>query len=197
MRTFDEASLTKQLQLLPPPHRCIFAASCALRLFPAYVSVHEIGGSGEPATLRRALDSIWNGIIDQRVDESIYQQHLAAIMDLMPSEEDQKTNPTAAYSEDALASAAYALRAFLTCDPQEAAWAARRVYEALDHLIVNDKGIELNRPGTEQDILRDDRIQAELERQHRDLEELHYGAAQNPASLARRFKARGESEPAV
>ena len=39
----------------------------------------------------------------------------------------------AGYAQNAIAAIAYAARAWLTDDPQEALWAARQVYEAADY----------------------------------------------------------------
>jgi len=91
-------------------------------------------------------------------------------MQLVPSEEDGWDDETQPYAEDAAAALAYALRARLTCDPQEAAWECRRVYEAADHFATT--GLPIGGSEAERAVGRHSVVQAELCRQRRDLNEL-------------------------
>lgn len=77
-----------------------------------------------------------------------------------------------AYAEDALAAVAYALRVQQNGDSQEAAWAARRVYEALDHFIIDERGIDTNEAGSEKLIIENPLILQELLQQKADLDDL-------------------------
>jgi hypothetical protein len=94
------------------------------------------------------------------------------IIGLVPSEDDGWDEETQPYAEDAAAALAYAVRARLSGSAQDASWAARRVYEAIDHYVTATSGLSVNSPEAEVKILSDARIQAELARQTRDLEEL-------------------------
>src|SRR5262245_49626325 len=77
-----------------------------------------------------------------------------------------------AAAEDATAALAYALRCRKTGKAQEAAWAARRAYDALDDYVINREGIDTNAPDGDIRVLAHPLIQAEFERQNRDFEEL-------------------------
>lgn len=51
---------------------------------------------------------------------------------MIPDEDDEGWTADRAYAGNAAAAAAYALRSWLTNDPQEAAWAARQLFDAAD-----------------------------------------------------------------
>jgi hypothetical protein len=78
-------------------------------------------------------------------------------------------------------------RARLTGDPQEAAWAGRRVYESIDRHVVTMTGHSLDNPEDELAVLSHPLVQAELARQQRDLKDLIglVGATPNPSALLR------------
>jgi hypothetical protein len=95
-------------------------------------------------------------------------------MSLIPGENDQPWIEEQAYAEDAASAVAYALRALESGEPQEAAWAARRAYEAVDHHVMSRLGIK-----GESHVLGHPLVQAELSRQQRDLSELR--EAREPA----------------
>ena len=59
-----------------------------------------------------------------------------------------------------------------SADPQEAAWAAGRAYDSLDFFVSTRDNISPSDPGAEIVILSDPMIQAEFERQARDLADL-------------------------
>ena len=96
------------------------------------------------------------------------------------------------------ASVAYAIRARLADDPQNAAWAARRAYSAVDHFImsqIHSTRITREHP---QFILSHPLVQAELRRQQADLEALELASAETslPASVISdlRNRARRDAE---
>jgi len=67
------------------------------------------------------------------------------------------------YAQHAAAAAAYAVRTWLTDDPQEAAWAARQVYDLADFAVLQSvPQIDLNAPGVERELLQSEVIQGAL-----------------------------------
>ena len=100
------------------------------------------------------------------------QANLDRCMALIPDEDDGPWIPEQAAGEDAGAAVAYALRCRQNGRGQEAAWSARRAYEALDHYVINHEDIDVNLPGAEEEVLAHPVVQSELARQLRDLEDL-------------------------
>src|ERR1019366_3930030 len=96
-------------------------------------------------------------------------------------DEDEITTASHAVLDDALAAAAYALRTAATFDPQEAAWAAKRLYEAVDACAQRSPSIRKFTSDVELALLQDPRVQRELQRQERDLAELE--AARDAADV--------------
>ena len=101
--------------------RALFAAACAERLFGLYAL-------GERERLRAALDLAWAESDDAAALEGARQTAEA----LVPAE-DADWVEASAFAQNAAAAVAYALRTRLTDHPQEAAWAARQVYDAADY----------------------------------------------------------------
>lgn len=54
--------LERELDQLPHPHRLAFSASCCERAYPNYVRFFHLAHWGGPATLRTALDTVWDHI---------------------------------------------------------------------------------------------------------------------------------------
>jgi hypothetical protein len=92
---------------------------------------------------------------------------------------------------------AYALRCRQNGQSQEAAWAARRAYEALDHFVINREKIDVNKPGAEARVLGHAAVQTELARQRRDLDELLGGDAKAVQQAAARLRDRAQKESAL
>jgi len=184
---FDEARLISQLMDLPNELRVAFAALCAERQLPNYIRFSTKSGIGNPSVLTEALSSIWDDLQQRSVSNAQLATILERCMALIPTGEED-TDEETAYAEDAAASVAYTIRARLAGDPQEAAWAARRAYEAVDHFILS----QLNPAIVEQDlegvVIAHPLAQAELKRQQADLRDLHSVSGEN------RFPARVISE---
>ena len=89
-------------------------------------------------------------------------------MSLLPEESDDWVIGHA-LADDALSSLAYAIRCLLTPEPQEAAWAARRAYEAADQSAIRVLGALAGSPNTEAAIKSHGFVQRELARQRMDL----------------------------
>jgi len=179
---FDEPSLVARLARLPSKLRVVFAALCAERQLPNYIQFSERSGLGDPHFLKEALVSIWQDIQGRPLAKAELETMLERCMALIPTGEEDTEEETA-YAEDAAASVAFTLRARLTDDPQEAAWAARRAYTALDHVITDEIDQTIIGPDYERSIASHPLVQAELQRQHADLEELQSASAEK-SSLA-------------
>ena len=103
---------------------------------------------------------------------------LERCMASIPGDEQDTKKEPAAYAQDAAASVAYTIRARLEDDPQEAAWAARRAYEAVDYFIVSQIDSTTVTPEDKRFVLSHPLVQAELRRQQADLEELQSVSAE-------------------
>jgi uncharacterized protein YjaG (DUF416 family) len=194
---FDESALVKCLAQLPNEARVAFAALCAERQLPNYERFSAKSGTGNPRTLKEALLPIWAGLQGRRASANELEAILGRCMALIPGEED--ASEEAAYADDAVASVAYTIRALLTADPQEAAWAARRAYDAVDHFIANQLNQSIIERELEGAIAAHPLVQAELQRQQADLRDLQSAGAQGQLSekviSSLRDRARRDAEP--
>lgn len=182
MLTFQESILKEELGSLPRQSRVAFAASCAQRLMNTYRAFAE--RSGQCWTkLEGALDYVWASILNQPNDKEA-KRMLEEVMTLMPDEEEPGWTPLLTYASDAVSAVAYSLRCLISDDAQEAAWAARRVYEALDHLVTYQKDIAIGESNANRNVLCDPAIQAELLRQRRDMDELRAAGTLSPEVVA-------------
>lgn len=166
MLNYDEPKLIKSLKTLPNYARVAFAAACAERQMAHYARVTTKSDGLD--LVASALDSIWNELMGAPTSDETFRRHLADCMSAMPEPESEEAIAT----EDAIASVAYALRARLTGNSQEAAWAARSAYDALDTYV--NRRLDTNEitQEIERRILANPLIQAELKRQERDLLDL-------------------------
>ena len=166
MQEFDEAELVQRLRTLPRNGRIAFAAACAERLLPAFNAFWQTHHD-RPAPLRGILDWVWADPSGEVSFGANADEALQTCMALIPDEDDEWTDGQP-YADDAASSLAYALRAIRSGGAeQEAAWAGRRAYEAVDHFVRHHFGIE-----DEDAIMAHPLMQAELSRQRKDLEDL-------------------------
>ncbi|WP_437949188.1 DUF416 family protein [Sorangium sp. So ce296] len=173
MRKFDESNLISNLERLPIPFRVAFAAACAERQMSAYRRFATQKGQTSTNTMDMALDTVWADP-NATPNAADLEHQIETIMDLIPQEGSIEGPWTqdATNAQNAGMAVAYALRAKLAGEAQEAAWAARVAYEALDNLISNNERIDPNTPGNELRILSHPLVQAELGRQERDIRTL-------------------------
>ena len=153
MFRYDEPLLVVELSRLPPASRVMFAASCAERLRPLYRRYQEVSDDAHPDQLDVALEAAWGAALG-----AMHREDLSAWQDvaegLVPDEDDECWVDEFAYGQNGAAAVAYALRTALTSDPQEAAWAARQVYEAADFAAQQQfLDLDLNAAGGEDDVL--------------------------------------------
>jgi len=194
---FNEQSLIKRLDQLPSLFKVLFAATVAERLLPAYLNYSRRTGRGNPKALSAAMQRLWLDLEGHRMDTAQLNENLDSVMGLIPREDDSSWVPEQAWAEDAAAAIAYALRCRESGRSAESAWAARRAYEALDHMVITKMSIDTSRPGAGEEVLSSPLIQAELSRQQRDLDELLAGNLQNIASVARRMRQRARAESTI
>lgn len=137
---YDEVAIKAGLDALEPSERVLFASACAERLFGLYRLFAERTGQGAEAELRDALDLAWN-VLSADVPRSDVEGRQAGAEALVPHDDDADWSAWSPFAQNAAASVAYALRAWLSGDSQDAVWAARQVYEAADYLV------QLDNPG--------------------------------------------------
>lgn len=169
---YNEGSVIEELEQLPLQLRVAFAATCVERLLPAYEEYSKRLEGTVSRELNSILERLWADLGGQVMTpaeiENAIENCMSAIQSLNSSDwvEGQEA------ADDAVAALCYALRCRKTGDPQEAAWAARRLYEALDNFIINHDHLDIDQPGIESRVVAHPLIQAELARQRRDVEEL-------------------------
>jgi uncharacterized protein YjaG (DUF416 family) len=168
---YDEAATVARLEKMAPQMRVLFALQAAQRLLPAYRQYAQTTGRGRPEVIEGIADRLWRDLGGNVMDEAELAQVTEEVMELIPDENESWDEETQPYAEDAAAALAYALRGRRNGDPQEAAWAARRAYEATDHLVMAATNATLGGPAARA-IIANPMIQAELRRQQRDLLEL-------------------------
>ena len=168
MRTYDEVAILARLAALDRSSRTAFAASCAQRLLPLFERYAVSVGAPElGARLRVIVGAAWEVASGVEADVQAYQ---AEAEGLVPSDEEDWFLEIG-YGQNAAAAAEYAIRTWLTDDPQEAAWAARQVYELADYSVLQgDLELDLNAPGAEASVLASDVVQRALTALDRSLE---------------------------
>ncbi|MBJ7309095.1 DUF416 family protein [Rugamonas sp. CCM 8940] len=168
MYSFDEPTLVGELATLSPPQQVAFAAAAASRQLNSY---EWYARRFQPAALPRPREiatALWQALQAGTTEPNSLSELLEEVMGLLPEESDDWI-VCHSLAEDALSSLAYALRALLQADPQEAAWAARRGYEAVDQAAIRALEVQPGSPETELAIRCHPLVQRELERQRRDL----------------------------
>jgi len=167
-----EMELLERLKILPGRLMVAFALLTALRIYPAYKRFHDKTGRGTPGALALLVEQLWEDVNGKLMSENDVKLAAARALELVPAERDGWENESQPYAEDAAAAIAYALRTRLSFDPQEAVWAARRVYESAEHFaatsIQSSDGILKD----EQRIMEQPFVLNEIARQRRDLDEL-------------------------
>lgn len=189
MLHFDEKELSRQIERLSKEHRIAFAAACAQRLIPSYERFSKKTGKGNYPLLVNTIEDLWKDLTNGQAVEKDIDERISTCMGLIPGEDDEPWISEQACAEDAASALAYALRCLRTGEPQEAAWAARRAYECLDHYVINSEKIDTNVSGAEVRVLSHPLIQTELSRQQRDLNQLV-----NRSVTVEQLKARAQFE---
>lgn len=177
IRRFDEPALLRALHALAPPVRVAFAAACAQRLSGAANAFWKDSPSASRSFDER-LRAVWTSVASVAAGAAepaalaTAMQHAKVCEELSGDAEDADSE-AAPYAADASAALAYAWRCLARGgECQEAAWAARRAYEAVNTVAVNSGLPADGRPENEARIDATRWVQNELERQARDLDVL-------------------------
>lgn len=189
---FDEKALLAALERLPQQYRATFAAACAERLMPAYDTFSNRTGRGKSKALSDILARLWDDLAGHVMTDAELRSEIETCMSLIPREDEGPWVPDQAAAEDAGAAVAYALRCRQSGSGQEAAWSARRSYEALDHFVIHIEKIDTSALGAEARILAHPHVQTELAHQWRDLQDLSNAA--DPRDAVVRLRARAKAE---
>jgi uncharacterized protein YjaG (DUF416 family) len=191
---YDEQELVHRLDQLPSKLRVVYAAACVERLLPTYFSFSERTGKGDPNRLARILERLWADLQGDPMSAEEIKVNLDTCTSLIPQENEEPWVEEQVYAEDATAALAYALRARQSGESQEAAWAARRVYEAADYYVINRVGIDTSQPRGEEHVLSHGIVQAELARQRRDVEDLLNAAKENTRAVVSSLQSRARAD---
>lgn len=162
---YTEEALIAELKALSPARRVAFAAAAATRQLSNWECIADARTVHRPAEI---VAELWTDLHAGAVDRSAWMDRLDEVMALLP-DEGQNWGMAGALADDALSSLAYAIRALLTADAQEAAWAARRAYEAADQASIVMLDIQPGTPAAEAAIRAHDIVQREMSRQLADL----------------------------
>jgi hypothetical protein len=175
MIEYDEQQLVKELAVLSKTGCAVFAALCAERLIPLCGRFYEESGQGELAELESVLETVWLAILGSASSGDLSRAQGVA-EGLVPDEDDESWVEEAAYGQAGAAATAYAARAALTGDPQDAVWAARQVYEAADFAGQQQlPDADLNLDGSEVELLSAPVVQKALAGLREDLDAARLG----------------------
>jgi hypothetical protein len=160
IRMYDEDELMARLAKLDRRAKTAFTASCAQRLLPLFDRyARSVRSPSMALRLQEIVSAAWEVASGAERDLHAFQ---AEAEGMVPSGEDGWTLETG-YGQNAAAAAAYAIRTWLTDDPQEAAWAARQVYEVADYAALrSSENLDLNAGGAEQQVLESEIVQDAL-----------------------------------
>ncbi len=172
-RVFSEIYLKNKLNTLSVSHRAVFAAACSERLFPGYLAFCRKVDRREAGELRKILNDVWDILVEESISFDHIDDKIDLVTELVPGEDEYDWMPELAAAEDASAALAYTLRCLKSGSAQEAAWAARRAYEAVDNYVINiESKSDIVLDIDESIVLMNPIIQLELQRQERDIIDL-------------------------
>jgi uncharacterized protein YjaG (DUF416 family) len=160
---------------------------------PAYVRFQEQSGRGNSRELAAILERLWRDLEGDPMTSLDIDVSIERCMSLIPREDEGPWIEQQAAAEDAVMALAYALRCRKTGESQEAAWAARCCYEALDHFVINRDDIDVNEAGAEAVVVAEPLVQAELIRQQRDLDVLRLHGEEKDIAARLRLRAVAEA----
>lgn len=192
---FDEERLVHTLRRLPAESRVTFSAACAERLAPAYVEYSQRTSRGDATTLLQILARLWSDLESGTSDAARLRGDLDRCMSLIPRADNGPWIQEQPAAEDAAAALAYALRCRQEGESQDAAWAARRAYDAIDYFVSTHENIVGNQAVAQR--LAHPLVQAELFRQQRDLDELLSAGFEPPHAVVTRLRERARMESAT
>lgn len=166
MYSFDEVILLGELGTLSNRSLIAFAAAAASRQLSSYERITN--DQHNERCPRVITTDLWVALRADSIDRPVWLSALDEVLSLLP-EESNESIIGYALVDDALSSLAYAIRCLLKPERQEAAWAARRAYEAADQAAICSLGVQAGLPETEAVIKSHVFVQRELARQRNDL----------------------------
>lgn len=171
----------------------LFAVAVAERLYPAYKLFFEKSGWGSPNYLRATLDHLWESAQRGRIG---YEEPFLSDYESLFLGEGAEWSPLNPLSENAVVALTYACQCQQKGDTESAAWAAVQGYEAVDYIAHTLGKIAFKGPEAEVAILKTEYVQAEIERQLRDITELEKMARDQSGieSVVETFRNRAGSE---
>jgi uncharacterized protein YjaG (DUF416 family) len=169
---FSESELLSKLKGLPGKNMVAFAACSAERLLPACLRYFSLldQNSDTGEMFVTALNDVWDSLSKDEIDLDHFKQAEAACIDEIPSD-DEAWEAGEPYAEDACTAVALTIRALLSGDVNNAMWAARNVYEALDNFVIHINNIK-DTADCEDEVIAHPLIQNEFYRQLEDMEML-------------------------
>jgi uncharacterized protein YjaG (DUF416 family) len=196
MVAFDEQALKERLEGVGPRWRLLFALSCAERLFALYKLFSERTRQGAPNRLRSTLDQLWEEVLREQAGRE--QPFLNEYEALIPGEEVERSKRTLLdpLAENAVSALAYACQCQATGETANAVWGAQCGYEAVDYIAHGLEDMDYDTPEAQAAILNKDYVQAELQRQLRDIGELERAAREKTRmeQVVETFRSRATSE---
>ena len=175
MRTYDESELVSRLGQLDRRGKTVFAVSCAELLLPFGERFAQASGQQElRSRLAVILQAVWDAASGSEGTSDMDELRAEAERMVPTDEEDWKLET--GYGQSAFAAAAYAVRTWLSDEAQEAAWAARQVYELADYAVLQaSPQLDLNAARAEDEIRISRPVQLALEALWRTLRNVESG----------------------
>lgn len=191
LETYDEAEITARLVRLDRSRRTAFVAACAERLWPLFERYSLVTGCGDAADLRTVLDQAWT--VAQGGDAVDLESASTIAEELVPSDEGEWVFEMG-YGQNAAAAVAYAVRTWLTDDPQEGVWGTRQVYEAADYAAQHSlPDFDPNAVDAERRLLESSAVQSALAGLATDLAAVESSAGDGWAALRERAEREGRA----
>lgn len=163
MHKYDEQALVVNLAELEKNCLVAFATAAATRLLPVYEYFLEKVDRVDELRLRAIASQLWTVLEAQTVDAERWSTILDEVMSMLPEANEYPL------ADDAVASLAYAIRCLLSPSSQEAAWSARRAYDAADQAAIWDLDVHPGPPEIETALKAHFLVQRELANQALDL----------------------------
>lgn len=167
---FDDQRLVGALAALPQTHRVAFAVAVAARLLGPGERAAQRLGRADGLRARELVAPLWSALRGDASRRLRWVEALEELLRLAPLPVPPSSWPHAVL-DAALSAQVYAVRCLLTLDADEAAWAARCAYEAVEQAAAAVLG-----PGAAPAQWHWHAwVQRELQRQQRDLDGLRLG----------------------
>jgi uncharacterized protein YjaG (DUF416 family) len=166
---FDRQLLKDRLEGVIPLCRMLFAVAGSERLYPSYKLFFEKSGWGSADYLRATLDHLWELALQGQIG---YEEPFLSDYESLFPGEGAEWSPLNPLAENAVVALTYACQCQQKGDAESAAWAAVQGYEAVDYIAHTLGKIDFKGPEAEAAILKTECVQAEIERQLRDIAEL-------------------------